>query len=61
MTKLLRLPAVSEAVGLPASTIYALARAGKFPRPVKLGARSSAWRSDQIAEWIESRRPSGFQ
>jgi prophage regulatory protein len=50
---------VARAVALSKSTIYEMARAGKFPRPYKLtdrgGARASGWRSDEIAEWQLSR------
>src|SRR5881398_1363991 len=50
--QLLRLPAVIAIVGLKKSTIYANIKDGKFPPPVKLGARAVAWRSQDIADYI---------
>ena len=40
---LLRLPAVVAATGLPKSTLYFYVRAGRFPAPVRIGARAVAW------------------
>jgi prophage regulatory protein len=52
---LLRLPAVKRETGLSASHIRALSRAGKFPRPIKIGARAIAWRASDLQAWIEAR------
>ncbi len=53
--KLLRKPAVLERTGMSKSTLDRKMKAGQFPRPVKLaGTRLVAWRSDDIARWIES-------
>lgn len=52
---LLRLPEVRKRVGLSRAAIYSLAAQGKFPKPVKLGPRTSAWVSAEVTEWIESR------
>ncbi|MEJ2134576.1 MAG: AlpA family transcriptional regulator [Desulfofustis sp.] len=51
--RLLRLPQVEEKIGLKRSRIYLLMREGRFPRPLKLGPRSVAWRLDEIDEWIK--------
>ena len=32
---------------------------GEFPRPVKLSARITAWRVEDIRAWMASRRESG--
>jgi prophage regulatory protein len=56
--RFLRLPEVCNRVGLQRSQIYAMERAGKFPHRVKLTARASVWRSDEIAAWIEQRTAS---
>ena len=53
--KLLRFPAVCDKTGLPPSTVYRLAANGRFPKPIKLSERASAWRSDLIDEWIMAR------
>jgi prophage regulatory protein len=54
-TRLVRLPEVSRLTGLPPSTIYAMIAKGRFPRGIKLSERSSAWRSDELDQWIEER------
>jgi len=41
--------------GLSRSSLYRLEAVGMFPRRVKLGQRSVAWRESQLAAWIESR------
>jgi len=50
--RMLRLPEVLAARGnISKSTLYADIRAGKFPKPVKIGPRISAWpESDVVAE-----------
>ena len=52
----LRLPDVVKATGWSKITIHRAVREGRFPRPVKLGARSIAWPETEIAEWQESRK-----
>lgn len=52
---LLRLPGVKKYTGLSRSEIYRRVSAGTFPKPVKLGERASAWPSNEITAWIESR------
>ncbi|MDP2408076.1 MAG: AlpA family phage regulatory protein [Hydrogenophaga sp.] len=59
--KLLRLPAVEELTALRKSSIYAGAKAGTFPQPVRLSARAVAWRESDIAEWQASRQTTGGQ
>jgi len=51
-SKVLRLPAVIEKTGLSRSSIYRLIQDGKFPPPVKLSARASAWFEHDINEWL---------
>lgn len=52
---LIRLPSVSTRVGLSRATIYRLLKAGAFPAPVRIGARSVAWRASDIDAWVNSR------
>ena len=52
---LLRLPVVQRATGLGRSQIYALAKAGKFPAPIKLSERCSAWVGAEVDAWIAER------
>ena len=50
-----RMPRVEEATGLKQSEIYNRISDGRFPRPVKLGARASAWVSTEVQAWIAER------
>lgn len=54
-TTLLRLPQVIARVGLKRSAILRRVKCGEFPRPVRLGPRTNAWKSDEIDKWIEER------
>lgn len=40
-------------------TIYRWAREGIFPKPVRLGPNSVAWRADDLRQWAEN--PTGWQ
>lgn len=53
--RLLRLRQVIAITGLGRDTIYRYIRAGRFPRQRRISERASAWREDEIKEWIDSR------
>lgn len=53
-TKFLRLPAVIEMVGIKRTAIYDRIKAGAFPAPLQIGARSVAWKESEIADWQQS-------
>lgn len=59
--RILRIAALSTAVGRPISAIYAMLDPSSpsydatFPRPIRLSARTIGWRYAEILEWIESR------
>ena len=46
-----RVPAVLARTGLTRQDLYRAISAGRFPPPVKVGARASAWRDSDIAAW----------
>jgi prophage regulatory protein len=52
---LLRLSEVKRRVGLGRTSIYELAAADKFPRPIRLSERAVAWDSRAVSDWIEER------
>jgi prophage regulatory protein len=52
-TSIMRLPDVRSRVGLSRSTIYLRISRGEFPAPVRLGANSVGWLSEDIDRWIE--------
>ncbi len=57
LPKLLRLKSVIAPGGpicVSRSTWWAGVRSGRFPAPVKLGPRITAWKADAIAELIEN-------
>lgn len=53
--RLLRGDAVRAKTALGRSSMYAMVRAGTFPRPVQLGARSVAWVEDEVEAWVTAR------
>ena len=53
--KLLKIKKVSQITGLGRSTIYGRVAEGTFPKPIKIGQRSSAWLDSEIQNWIEDR------
>jgi prophage regulatory protein len=53
--RLIRLPQVEHLTSLKRAHIYALARRGQFPKPLKVGARASAWRESLVLAWIQER------
>jgi prophage regulatory protein len=62
MKRLIKLPEVERRTGLSRSTIYAMAAAGQFPRPIKLipNGRASGWLEDEVDEVFQraiDRRP----
>lgn len=55
MPRLLRLPTVMELTGLSRSAIYLFESRGQFPSRVRLTPTSSAWKANDVADWINSR------
>ena len=58
---LLRCRDVQRMLALSKSSIYAMIRDGKFPRPIRLGPRAVRWRADEIAEWTEGCERAGSE
>lgn len=52
----LRVKQISEWTGLSRATIYALEKAGEFPKKIALGERAVAWLESDIKKWIEERK-----
>ena len=51
----LRLPEVVQRVGMSRAWIYDEIKAGRFPKPVKIGTRASAWLASEIDAFLASR------
>ena len=50
----LRLPQVLAIVPVSKSAWWEGCRTGRFPRPVKLGPRTTAWRAEDIEKLVNS-------
>jgi len=55
MNRLLRLPEVLSRAGVSRSYVYDGVKGGRFPKPVKVTERTSAWVESEIQEWIDKR------
>ncbi len=47
-------PAVASVVPISAATLWRKVKAGEFPRPVKLYERVTAWRAEEVREWLDA-------
>jgi len=54
-TPILRMPAVQEVTGWTRTTVYKNVKAGRFPRPLKLGERSIGWLESEVDAWQAAR------
>ena len=54
LDRLLRLSEVLHVTGLGRNTVYRRMREGTFPKQVRLGPNSVAWRQSEIAQWMSS-------
>jgi prophage regulatory protein len=54
--RLIRLKEIKQLTGLSGSTIYKYVSEDRFPKAVRLGERSVAWRGDEILAWQQSRQ-----
>jgi prophage regulatory protein len=53
--RFVRLPEVKEISGLSRSTVYARVKEGRFPPPVRIGARAVGWIEHELLRWAEDR------
>lgn len=53
--RFIRLPTLTEKIGLQKTAIYKLIAAGEFPPPIKLG-RASGWDEDEVEAWMAKLR-----
>ena len=51
---LIKLPVVISVTGKSRSSIYDDIKSGRFPKPLKIGKRSVAWKYSDIELWINS-------
>ena len=53
MGRLVRLAGVFDRIPVSKSTWWQGVKSGKFPKPVKLGARLTCWRESDILDLVE--------
>lgn len=53
--RLLPIREVLSTISVGRTTLYAWVKAGKFPRPRKLGEKRVAWLSSEVNNWVASR------
>ena len=60
--RIIRMKELVSKVGYARSTIYALIKEGRFPKPFKLvpNGRANGWLEETINDWIDHRK-SGLQ
>lgn len=46
-------PGMSALIPISASTLWQWVREGKFPKPVKLGPRTTAWSVESVRAYLE--------
>lgn len=51
--RIIRLPEVSQLVGLGKTAIYERIKEHTFPSPIKLG-RASGWIKEEVQKWVET-------
>ncbi len=54
-SKYIRLGQVLDLTGVSKTTVWRWVREGRFPKPFKLGLNCSAWRLDEVEQWLSSR------
>ena len=53
-TGFLRLPQVLALIPISKSAWWAGCKTGRFPKPIKLGSRTTVWKDEDITALIES-------
>ena len=53
LTGFMRLPQILQLIPISKSAWWLGCREGRFPKPVKLGPKTTAWRVEDIAALIE--------
>jgi prophage regulatory protein len=48
----LRVSTLAPRLGMSKSTIWRLVRQGKFPKPLKLSDKITAWKADDVLAWL---------
>ena len=52
----LRLPELTQRLGIARSTVYKLIKNDGFPKPVKITRRTSVWSEDEVQAYLDRQR-----
>ena len=55
MMKVLKVKQVATEINVSVPQVYKLVSLGRFPKPIKLGERGSAWLLSEVDAWLQSR------
>jgi prophage regulatory protein len=55
-----RIPQLIQILNVSKSTIWSWVKDGTFPAPIKLGKNCSAWSSEVVNKWIQSKTNSSL-
>jgi prophage regulatory protein len=50
-----RLSQLKEKLSVSRSSIWSWVKDGSFPKPIKLGKNCTAWNSEDVHAWVQSR------
>lgn len=59
--RLLRIEEVVHIIGISRNTVYRRIKEGTFPKQVRIGPNSVAWRQSDISVWMSAPQPSNDQ
>ena len=51
LTRFMRMPKVLELTQMGRTTLWRLVKSGKFPKPVRIGPNSVAWKESDYEAW----------
>ncbi|HEX8542706.1 MAG TPA: AlpA family transcriptional regulator [Pseudomonas sp.] len=57
LDRFLRLDEVLHTTGLGRNTVYRRIKEGTFPKQVRIGPNSVAWRESEISQWMADPNP----
>ncbi|MEX0733322.1 MAG: AlpA family phage regulatory protein [Steroidobacteraceae bacterium] len=55
LPQLLNVRDLAARTRLSVAGVYKLIAKGELPKPIKIGVRTSRWRADELAVWLEAR------
>lgn len=51
---------IPNIIPVSSATFWRMVKSGEFPQPVKLTERCTAWRVEDVREWMKSKNTAGF-